>query len=189
MLEEAGNGNPKIVCEQVTNDDNEHSIEKEQSASTPVAPNKTKKPPEIPIYAKIGTEKESPKQDCFKGCLMCSRSYANMRHHLTKTHQLSKRNHSFLLSFHRMQICTSIVYQCKTCCVRFTGKKKHKKYCRNCQIIRVRADSKDEFPIDIKEYAPSPSGNISQDHRLLTEFDENRIDAGDQHLTRFQKTS
>ena len=51
----------------------------------------------------------------------------------------------------------------------------------------MRADSKNEFPIDIKEYVPTPSGNISQVYRLLAEYDENRIDSGDQPLTRFQK--
>ena len=66
---------------------------------------------------------------------------------------------------------------------------KHKKSCTNPQIIRVRADSKDEYPIDIKDDVPTTSGNISQVHRLLADYDENRIDAGDQPLTRFQKTS
>ena len=110
-----------------------------------------------------------------------------MRQHLTKTHQLPKRHHNFLLSFHRMQICTSTMYQCNTCCVRFTGKKKHKQSCKNPRIIRVRAASKDEFPIDIKEYVPTLSGNISQVSRLLAMYDENRMDSGDQPLTRFQK--
>ena len=61
-----------------------------------------------------------------------------MRQHLTKTHQLSKRHHNFLLSFHRTQIYTSTVYQCNTrsCCVRFTGKNKSKKSCKNPQILR-----------------------------------------------------
>ena len=136
---------------------------------------------------KLALKGKRPKQDRLKACLICSRNYANMRQHLTKTHQLSKRHHNFLLSFHRTQICTSTVYQCNTCWVRFTGKKKHKKFCKKPQIIRVRADSKDDFPIDIKEYVPTPSGNISQIHRLLAEYDENRIDAGDQPLTRFQK--
>ena len=136
---------------------------------------------------KLALKGKRPKQDRLKACLICSRNYANMRQHLTKTHQLSKKHHNFWLSFHRTQICTSTVYQCNTCCVRFTGKKKHKKYCKNPQIIRVRADSKDEFPIDIKDYVATPSGNISQVRRLLAEYDENRIDSGDQPLTRFQK--
>ena len=77
--------------------------------------------------------------------------------------------------------------QCTTCCVLFTGKKKHKNSCKNPQIICVRADSKDEFPIDIKKYVPTPSGSIYYVHRSLEEFDENGIDAGGQPLTRFQK--
>ena len=42
MLEEADNENAEIVGEQVPNNDNEPSIENEQSTSTPVTPNKTK---------------------------------------------------------------------------------------------------------------------------------------------------
>ena len=78
------------------------------------------------------------------------------------------------------------MYQCNSCCVRFTGKKKHKKSCKNPQIIRVRADSKDKFPVDTKEYVPTPSGNISQVNRSFGEYDENRFDSGDQLLSRFQ---
>ena len=69
----------------------------------------------------------------------------------------------------------------------FYGEKEALKNCKNPQIIRVRADSKDEFPIDIKDYVSTLSGNISQVHRLLAEYDENRIDSGDQPLKRFQK--
>ena len=189
MLEEAENENADNTAEQVPNNDNEPSIENEQSTSTPVVPKKKTKSSrrKFRYMQKLALKGKRPKQDRLKACLICSRNYANMRQHLTKTHQLSKKHHNFLLSFHRTQNCTSTVYQCNTCCVRFTGKKKHKKSCKNPQIIRVRADSKDEFPIDIKDYVPTPSGNISQVHRLLAEYDENRSDSGDQPLTRFQK--
>ena len=43
MQEEAGNENSETVCEQVPNNDNEPSIEKEQSTSTPNVHKKTKK--------------------------------------------------------------------------------------------------------------------------------------------------
>ena len=108
---------------------------------------------------KLASKRKLQNQDLLKGCLICFRSCANMRQHLTKTNQFSKRHHNFLLSFHRTQICTSTVYQCNTCSfyVRFTGKKnKHKKSCKNPHIFCERADSEDEFPVDIKEYVPTP---------------------------------
>ena len=43
------------------------------------------------------------------------------------------------------------------------------------------------FQLISNQLIPTPSGNISQVRRLLAEYDENRIDAGDQPLTRFQK--
>ena len=79
------------------------------------------------------------------------------------------------------------MYQCNSCWVPFTGRKRHKKSCKNLQIIRVRADSEDEFPVDIKEYVPTPPGNISQVDRLLAEYDANRFYSGDQPVTPFQK--
>ena len=60
MLEEAENENSEIICEQVSNNDNEQLIEKEQSTSTRVVPNKKKQkeePPEFPIYAKFSSER------------------------------------------------------------------------------------------------------------------------------------
>ena len=43
MLEEADNENSEIVCEHVSNNANEQSIENEHSTSTPIVPKKPKK--------------------------------------------------------------------------------------------------------------------------------------------------
>lgn len=136
MLDETGKENSENNCEQVLNKDNEPSIEREQSTSTPVVSDKANKSRRKSRYMqKLALKGKRPKQDRLKCCLICSRKYANMRQHLTKTHQLSKKHHNFLLSFHRTQICTSTVYQCNTCCLRFTGKKKHAESCKNPQIF------------------------------------------------------
>ena len=54
------NENPETNCEQVINKDNEQSIEREPSTSTPIGANETKKPQEVPIHAKIGSYCETP---------------------------------------------------------------------------------------------------------------------------------
>ena len=68
MLEEAENENADNTAEQVPNNDNEPSIENEQSTSTPVVPKKNKiKPQEVPIYAKIGSERKTPEAGSSQG--------------------------------------------------------------------------------------------------------------------------
>ena len=145
------------------------------------------KPQEVPISAKTGSESKTPEAGTSQGLFNLLQELCQYETPSDKDTSAFKKSSKFLLLFHRTQICTSPVYQCNTCCVRFTGKKKHNKSCKNPQITRVRADSKDEFPIDIKDYVPKLSRNISQVHRLLAEYDENRIYSGDQPLTRFQK--
>ena len=164
------------------------TMESQPGSSTPKPSRKIKEGTRVARkLKKMSLKGKRPRQDHLKLCTICSKKYANMRQHLTKTHQLSKKHHNFLLSYHRTEICTSTVYQCNTCCLRFTGKKKHKITCKNPSIIRVRADSKEEFPADLKEFVPTPSGNIRQVHDLIDEYDKNRIECGDQPLTRFQK--
>ena len=129
-----------------------------------------------------------PKQPQVKQCVLCLTKVANLRQHFSKSHNLTTQQRKFLLSFYATRICVSTVYQCNGCFIRFTGKKKHKKNCRKHEIIKVNPKSMDEFPSHFRFDIPGIRGKTFNHHKLLDEYDENRNEAGDENMTRFQKT-
>ena len=94
----------------------------------------------------------------------------------------------FLMSFYRTSICSSTVYQCNTCLIRFTGKGKHLKLCKKPAIVRVKVTCTNDFPENLKAAsiwnANSCTGKATS---LLEEYNINREKGGDPELTRFQR--
>ena len=104
----------------------------EMSTSNPV-PAETEQKRKISCRnrQKLLLKGKRPKQRTKVACALCNGLYANMRQHLSKTHQnLTEGQRKFLISFYRNSICSSTVYQCNTCLIRFTGKGKHLKLCK-----------------------------------------------------------
>ena len=129
------------------------------------------------------------KQSRVEQCVLCLTRVANQRQHLSKSLSVSPQQRNFLLSLYATRICVSTIYHGKSCFTRFTGKKKHKKCCRKHEIIKVNPKSKDDFPSLFHFDIPGTRrGKSLNHHELLDEYDENRNEAGDQSLTRFQKT-
>ena len=124
MLEEAENENSEIICEQVSNNDIEQLIEKEQS--TRVVPNKKKQkeePPEFPIYAKISSERETPEAGSSQG-------FFNLLQEIGQYETASDEDTpGFEKTSHLLAVVPQnadlhiYLCQCTTCCVLFTGKK------------------------------------------------------------------
>ena len=92
------------------------------------------------------------------------------------------------MSFYRTSICSSTVYQCNTCLIRFTGKGKHLKLCKKPAIVRVKATCTNDFPESLKDAsiwnAIYGTGKATS---LLEEYNINREEGGDPELTRFQR--
>ena len=112
-----------------------------------------------------------------------------MRQHLSKTNQsLREGQRGFLIGFYGTSICSSTVYQCNTCLIRFTGKGKHLKLCRKPAIVRVKATCTTDFSESLNDAsiwnANSGTGRATS---LLEEYNNNREEGGDPELTRFQR--
>ena len=162
----------------------------EMSTSTPV-PAETKKNRKRSRRnrQKLLLKGKRPKQPAKVACALCNGLFANMRQHLSKTRQnLTECQRKFLISFYRTSICSSTVYQCNTCVIRFTGKGKHLKLCKKPAIVRVKATCTNDFPESLKESsiwnANSGTGKATS---LLEEYNINREEGGDPELTRFQR--
>ena len=162
----------------------------EMSTSTPVpAETKKKRKRSRRNRQKLLLKGKKPKQPAKVACALCNGLYANMRQHLKKTHQnLTECQRKFLMSFYRTSICSSTVYQCNTCLIRFTGKNKQLKFCKKPAIVRVKATCTNDFPESLKDAsiwnANSGTGKATS---LMEEYNINREEGGDPELTRFQR--
>ena len=129
-----------------------------------------------------------PRQTGQIECLLCGRKVINMRQHLSKNHTITVQHRKFLLSYYATKICSSSVFQCNTCLTRFTGKKKHKKKCKQHDIVQVDRNSVNNFPVKLKLEASMYLNQAANHPDLIQHYDDNRFEAGDPALTRFQKT-
>ena len=136
---------------------------------------KKKKKPSKPTES-AAEKAKGPRKTTKVACALCNGLYANMRQHLSKAHQnLTDCQRKFLISFYMTSICSSTVYQCKTCLIRFTGKGKHLKLCKKPANVRVKAACTNNFPESLKDAsiwkANSGTGKATS---LLEEYKSNQ---------------
>ena len=144
----------------------------EMSTSTPVpAETKKKRKRSRRNRQKLLLKGKRPKQPTKVACALCNGAYANMRQHLSQTHQnLMECKRKFLISFYRTSICSSTVYQCNTCLIRFTGKGKHLKLCKKPAIVRVKATCTNDLPESLKNASIwNPNSGTGKATSLLEE--------------------
>ena len=100
---------------------------------------------------------------------------------------MSTSQRKFIIGFHRTSVCSSTVYQCNTCLLRFTSKSKHLKVCKKPAVLRVQASSTDDFTDCLKDASILNLYSCAfKDSALLVEYNINREEGGNLELTRFQ---